>query len=182
MESLIVLLGQLFGYLAHHVSGQDVSKHRNKTTSKHGKERRGEPMNSSKSLGGDTNLFSGWLQTINTGNPARAGLQNSKCIHFQTAYPVLSSSCLASLSLQANSSLKAVSCWVLKDFFCFLCSSKYDSSVNIGFTYFCMEGAKGQTVNHDRRQEMWDNTVWKFKKNMKAIKKVCENSGIAVWI
>ncbi|TNN87704.1 hypothetical protein EYF80_002051 [Liparis tanakae] len=42
----------------------------------------------------------------------------------RVAYPVLSSSCLASLSLQANSSLKAVSCWVFKDRFCFLCSSK----------------------------------------------------------
>lgn len=88
---------------------------------------------------------SGWAQTINR-KTALTDFQNSKSIHFQTAYPVLSSSCLASLSLQANSSLKAVSCWVLKDLFCFLCSSKYDSSVNIGFVYFCMEGR--HTVNH----------------------------------
>lgn len=54
-------------------------------------------------------------------------------------HPVLSSSCLASLSLQANSSLKAVSCCVLKVLFCRLCSSRYDSSVYMGFIYLCIE-------------------------------------------
>lgn len=63
-------------------------------------------------------------------------------VEAELAYPVLSSSCLASLSLQANSSLKAVSCWVLKDFFCFLCSSRYDSSVKMGFMYFCTAGGR----------------------------------------
>lgn len=95
---------------------------------------------------------SGWSQTINR-KTALADFQNSNSIHFQTAYPVLSSSCLASLSLQANSSLKAVSCWVLKDFFCFLCSSKYDSSVNMGFTYFCKEGR--QIVIYNKCQIMY---------------------------
>lgn len=92
-------------------------------------------------LGGDINFIFWLVANYKYRKPAVAGVRSSKSIHFQTAYPVLSSSCLASLSLQANSSLKAVSCWVLKDFFCFLCSSKYDSSVNIGFEYFCMEGA-----------------------------------------
>ena len=93
---------------------------------------------------------SGRARTINR-KTALVDFQNSESIHFQTAYPVLSSSCLASLSLQANSSLKAVSCWVLKDLFCFLCSSKYDSSVYIGFTYFCTGGRN--TVSRDKCQK-----------------------------
>lgn len=81
-------------------------------------------------------------------------VQIRQMVRAELAYPVLSSSCLASLSLQANSSLKAVSCWVLKDFFCFLCTSRYDSSVNIGFMYFCTAGGrwhKGKRI----KQELW---------------------------
>lgn len=62
-------------------------------------------------------------------------------------YPVLSSSALASLSLQAYMRRKAVNCWLLKLFFCFLYSSIYDSSVKIGFMYFW--------------GNMKNNTMWK---------------------
>lgn len=84
----------------------------------------------------------------------------------ELAYPVLSSSCLASLSLQANSSLKAASCWVFKDFFCFLCSSRYDSSVNIGFMYFCTAGGRGRT-GHKIKRELrhgWERRLCKSLK------------------
>lgn len=83
-------------------------------------------------------------------NFTKMGLGTYMCVHLHIAYPVLSSSSLASLSLQANSSLKAASCCVLKVLFCFLCTSRYDSSVYMGFIYLCIED--GHTGNSDECQ------------------------------
>lgn len=119
-QNIICLLGKLLRYLDHHMSRQDISKHTNNLI-----------LNHVKDMSHITNLKQMGMDTSGA---------EADSVQFQIAYPVLSSSCLANLSLQANNSLKAASCWVLKDFFCFLCSSRYDSSVYIGFIYFCMEG------------------------------------------
>lgn len=101
-------------------------------------------------------------------------VQIGQTVEAELAYPVLSSSCLASLSLQANSSRNAASCWVLKDFFCFLCSSRYDSSVNIGFMYFCTAGGGGHRI----KQGLWHSWEWGLQRKNSKVEfriQICPN-------
>lgn len=54
------------------------------------------------------------------------------------SYPVLSSSCLASLSLHWYNFCRACSCRELNTFLLFLYNSRYESSLNTCFLYTCM--------------------------------------------
>lgn len=149
LGNLSHVLGQLLGYLDHHMSRQHISRNTKNTI-----------------LGRAKHTHETWLTEIlpRSDQAPIIKRKTSWGPSLSISYPVLSSSCLASLSLQANSSLKAASCWVLKDLFCFLCSSRYDSSVYIGFIYFCAGG------RHTGTNVMREAAVWKCK-NMSAIKK-----------